>query len=244
VLQPNIGSGENNDEVQQWIEKYRRERLDKTPAKNPTPSVIDTPVSPPQFALDFGVRTPTDILAHELCKRSRTKRGLVSELEQENLSHIIPAKILSAPGSPMRQGLSLIKPSTVRRTLGDITPKKDNNILPPEPLDFQCNNQVLIPSSPLKSLKPKKRWLKTVVQEQKRQAIVVPAAHHDEENLAMPIRWNENEALSIPLIRRGGNSSPVNWSVVSALVDLGQQEVNRSSMMQPLNLSTSANRRS
>ena len=245
VLQPNISAGENTEEVAKWLENYRRERLDKTPAKNPPTSnsvTENTPVSPQQpssFTFDLGVRTSADILAQELCKRNRIKRGLVSELEQENY---IPAKIQA---SPVKQGLNLIQP--VRRTLGDITPKKDKNILPPEP--FINSNNIplspvkslklipqspvkslrLIPQSPVKSLKPKKRWMKTVVQEQKRQ--------EEDEHLATPIPWNENES-PIPLIRRGPNASPVNWSVVSALVDLGQ------STPQPLNLSTSDNRRS
>ena len=47
--------------------------------------------------------------------------------------------------------------------------KKDKNILPPEPI----NNHLNIPQSPVKSLKPKKRWIKTVVQEQKRQETVI-----------------------------------------------------------------------
>ena len=93
------------------------------------------------------------------------------------------------------------------------------------------NNLNNIPKSPIKSLNPKKRWMKTVVQEQKEQK----RQEIEDENLATPIPWNENES---PLIRRGPNASPVNWSVVSALVDLGQ------STPQPLNLSTSANRRS
>ena len=66
------------------------------------------------------------------------------------------------------------------------------------------------------------------------------STHPDEENLAMPISWNENES-PLPLIRRAGdrnNTSPVHWSVVSALVDLSQ-----SATPQPLNLSTSGNRR-
>lgn len=225
MLQPNIGAGENTEEVQKWLENYRRERVDKTPAKNH--SIIDTPVdSPPSTAFDLGIRTTADILAHELCKRNRIKRGLASELEQENVSHI-PTKITASPAC----GLNLVQPKSVRRTLGDITPKKDKNILPPEPVDNLSN----IPQSPIKSLKPKKRWMKTVVQEQKRQDQV---ALQDDENLAMPIRWNENE-IPMPLIsNRRINASPVNWSVVSALVDLGQ------STPQPLNLSTSGTRRS
>lgn len=238
VLQPNIGAGENTDDVQKWLENYRRERLDKTPAKSS--SITDTPVSPTTSPpsshhgiLDLGIRTsPADILAHELCKRNRIKRGLVSELEQENVSQI-PHK-MSTPESPMKQGLNLIQP---RRTLGDITPKKDKNILPPEPIDNLSN---IIPSSPVRSLKPKKRWMKTVVQEQKRQEIspLKNTGNQDDENLAMPIRWNDNESTAMPLLPliRRNNASPVNWSVVSALVDLGQTP-------QPLNLSTSGNRR-
>ena len=212
---------------------------------------MDSP--PPQF--DLGIRTASsDILAHELCKRSRIKRGLVSELEQENISQIPPAKValnLSShynnihhpPSSPIKTGLNLIQPGVKRRTLGDITPKKDKNILPPEPIDNLSN----IPASPVRSLNPKKRWIKSVVKEEKQQSsrkIVLPSLSPnkgDEENLAMPIRWNENDSapLPIPLIRRPLRpNSPINWGVVSALIDL------RESTPQPLNLSTSGNQRS
>ena len=239
----------------------------------------------------------------------------MTELEQEN--HMIPFKLSSNASnntninikrsSPMKPGLNLVQP---RKTLGDITPKKDKNILSPEPINNHVNivTQVprspirsslgmipkspirsslgmipkspirssrMVPKSPIRSLNPKKRWMKTVVQEQKQNhhhvttttnvlhqekpAMVIHVnsigasssntttssnsnTHPDEENLAMPISWNENES-PLPLIRRAGgldrrNTSPVHWSVVSALVDLSQ-----SATPQPLNLSTSGNRR-
>jgi hypothetical protein len=261
--------------------------LDKTPGKNPTTSIsIDTPVDSPPSQFELGVRTvSTDILAQDLCKRNRIKRGLVSELEQENISHPpiatkinfnspshhhlsgqgppssplrlpsspirLPSSPLRPPSSPLRPpnsplssksvGLNLIQhqsPAPKRRTLGDITPKKDKNILPPEPIDNLSN----IPQSPVRP--PKKRWMKTVDQEQKQQCsrkIVLTNQSPDDENLGtMPIRWNENDTppISFPLIRRPRPGSPVNWSVVSALVDLGQPTT-----PQPLNLSTSGTRR-
>ena len=39
VLQPNLSAGENTEEVQNWLESYRKERLDKTPGKTPTNSI-------------------------------------------------------------------------------------------------------------------------------------------------------------------------------------------------------------
>jgi hypothetical protein len=39
VLQPNLSAGENTEEVQNWLECYRKERLDKTPGKTPTSSI-------------------------------------------------------------------------------------------------------------------------------------------------------------------------------------------------------------
>jgi len=274
VLQPNLSAGENTEEVQNWLETYKKERLDKTPGKTPTNSIsidarlTDTPVDSPVSQFDLGLRTAsTDILAHDLCKRNRIKRGLVSELEQENISHPAlttknnsimnlsspihhlgghqgpPSSPLRLPSSPLSSksvGLNLIQhqsPAPKRRTLGDITPKKDKNILPPEPIDNLSN----IPSSPVRP--PKKRWMKTVDQEQKQQCsrkIVLTNQSPDDENLGtMPIRWNENDIppISFPLIRRPRPGSPVNWSVVSALVDLGQPT------QQPLNLSTSGTRR-
>ena len=179
-------------------------------------------------------------------------------MEQENISQIPPTKAMNLsskflPSSPLSKsaGLNLIQPSNTanstktRRTLGDITPKKDKNILPPEPIDNLSN---IIPLSPVKSLNPKKRWIKTVVREQNqaqfptcsREIVLTSPNKADDENLAQPIRWNENDTPlnPIPIIRRPHRpNSPVNWSVVSALVDLGQ------STPQPLNLSTSGTRR-
>ena len=119
----------------------------------------------------------------------------MTELEQEN--HMIPFKLSSNTSnntninikrsSPMKPGLNLVQP---RKTLGDITPKKDKNILPPEPINNHVNIVVprspirssssvmipkspirlssrMVPKSPIRSLNPKKRWMKTVVQEQK-----------------------------------------------------------------------------
>ena len=165
-MQPNIGAGENADDVQKWLEGYRRERMDKTPAKNPnsSSSIHDTPVSLTIPTLDLGVRTSAEILAQELCKRNRIKRGLVTELEQEN--HMIPFKLSSNTSntlnnhtnnhsmlmikrsSPMKPGLNLVQP---RKTLGDITPKKDKNILPPEPINNHVNIVTQVPRSPIRS---------------------------------------------------------------------------------------------
>lgn len=257
VLQPNISAGENPNEVNRWLENYRRERIDKTPGKTNGPN--EEPTSSPLSSM--GSSAAVIQAAHELCKRSKTKRGLATELEQENLvatsfassSPCTPAKRAlplspmnasryTLPKSPLRPCAAAATSLTgedrpvpsVRRTLGDITPGRENsNILPPEPLLLVKSTP---PGSPVKTLKPKKRWLKTVFQEQKKQE------KHEDENLAMPIRWNDNE-MPLALRRR----SPVNWSVVSALVEMGQED-HRNSILsqnsQPLNLSTSASRRS
>jgi len=37
VLQPTLAAGEDPNQVSRWLENYRRERMDKTPAKVGTP---------------------------------------------------------------------------------------------------------------------------------------------------------------------------------------------------------------
>ena len=89
------------------------------------------------------------------------------------------------------------------------------------------------PRSPLKTLKPKKRWLKTVFQEN----VANQTPEETDENLAMPIKWNDAE-LDTPssphsphrtpqqysLFRNPGSNvlrrSPLSLSIASTLVAL------------------------
>ena len=115
------------------------------------------------------------------------------------------------------------------------------------------------PSSPMKTLKPKKRWLKTAFQEGVRQT-----PNETDENLAMPIRWNDNESeihasnnIASPyksnhqysLFKNPGSNvlrrSPLSLSIASTLVALhssspdkeNNDDVDNCSNNQPLNLS-------
>ena len=121
------------------------------------------------------------------------------------------------------------------------------------------------PRSPLKTLKPKKRWLKTVYQEN-RVVNQTNDENSDENILAMPIKWNEAESGSsaststIPqspkraysLFRNPGSNvlrrSPLSMSIASTLVALHSSSPDKeekehvdendgSSNNQPLNLS-------
>ena len=69
ILQPNISSSEDKNQVLAWLEKYKREKEDKTPGKfnpNETPGYQEENLSEeiPEF------------------KRNRSKRGLAEEMEQ------------------------------------------------------------------------------------------------------------------------------------------------------------------
>ncbi len=248
VLQPNLTSSENSPEVRSWLENYRRERADKTPtpAKNPpsaatassllptTTSVAITPVLPtspdpvvlrpqpaqPQQPLDMTTSSTGSPIGHHT-KRSRTKRVLAVELEQENAYQRLHE---DHDQPPLKIALSPIPlPLTPRKTLGDITVQRDNKI-------NHLANLAASSSSPTTastaSLKPKKRWLKTAAQD----------AH--DESLAQPIRWNLNEDQ---------DQSP-NLAAARALLEIsGQGKIGLDSqwtpsVMQPLNLSTNTKR--
>ena len=126
---------------------------------------------------------------------------------------------------------------------------------------IQCLPRSPKPRSPLKTLKPKKRWLKTVFLENP------PREEVTDENLAMPIKWNEGEPettstshypqspkrnnAQYSLFRNSGSNvlrrSPLSMSIASTLValqssspDKDDRENNENDNMasnQPLNLS-------
>jgi len=111
------------------------------------------------------------------------------------------------------------------------------------------------PASPIKTLNLKKRWLKEVVQEQKRQTLPISPPQQqqeqqqqqiqtideeepDSENLALPISWNDNEndTTGVSSYAARFRRSPLAWSAVSALVEMAEQSHQNN---QPLNLSMS-----
>ena len=129
---------------------------------------------------------------------------------------------------------------------------------------IQCLPRSPKPRSPLKTLKPKKRWLKTVFQEN---VANQPTEEVSDENLAMPIKWNDGEPdansrshlpqspkrnnAQYSLFRNTGPNvlrrSPLSMSIASTLValhssspdkeDSHNNENDNSGSNQPLNLS-------
>jgi hypothetical protein len=296
VLQPTLSAGEDPAQVSVWLENYRRERVDKTPAKIEstvaTPIYEDRQCSSPQTPnhvttmprLNILMMSPFNSDSAQNTKRFKTKRGLASELEQENVSspfstplkipHLfptspfnrnniniqspIPAPLL--PRSPIKNCALLPNDlSTQRRSaLGDITPFGNDSS--PSKVVLSPSRRLLArrtpPSSPIKTLNLKKRWLKEVVQEQNRQTQTeqTPVQQQqeqpqqqqplntdeepDSENLALPIRWNENDSDATTYAALRLRRSPLAWSAVSALVEMAEQNHMNN---QPLNLSTSKN---
>ena len=140
----------------------------------------------------------------------------------------------------------------------------DSNDSVGRPGIIQCLPRSPKPRSPLKSLKPKKRWLKTVFQENVENP---PREEASDENLAMPIKWNENTSennasshyhqspkrnnAQYSLFRNTGSTalrrSPLSMSIASTLValhssspDKEEHENNENDNLsnnQPLNLS-------
>ncbi len=135
VLQPTLSTGEDPNEVSKWLENYRRERVDKsTPAKlgNVTTScTIAAPIFVDSLLVspkpDLQVSTSSTLPRIDLTspfsnalsqqnssssadtqplKRLKSKRGLASELEQENVTsfHNTPVKIPHLfPSSPINR---------------------------------------------------------------------------------------------------------------------------------------------
>ncbi len=100
-LQPTIGAGEDPAEVAKWLENYRRERSEKTPAKVDSSSAsFSSPVltpspmpamSVPSLPLNLLTTSPFNADSDDnrdddtfASKRLKTKRGLAPQLEQEN----------------------------------------------------------------------------------------------------------------------------------------------------------------
>jgi hypothetical protein len=92
ILEPVLSANEEADvEVRRWLEKYRRERQDKTPGKvapsstssgilsnsNASPASVLAPIQATNWSLPT---TPAK-------KTKSIRRGLASELEQENMPH-------------------------------------------------------------------------------------------------------------------------------------------------------------
>ena len=155
LLQPTISAGEDPNQVARWLENYRRERTDKTPAKiDVASSNYSTPLSSNNTPLNLLSMSPFNMSPFDsnLSKKSKTKRGLASELEQENSFTTFPqfnqtpmkiphlfnyspeSKINQFPASmatiyspnvqqsPAKMPTDL---STKRLALGDITPVKN-----------------------------------------------------------------------------------------------------------------------
>jgi hypothetical protein len=169
----------------------------------------------------------------------------------------IPAPLL--PRSPIKSCSSIVSADALsarRSALGDITPGA-NGLSPTKlspikqsPVKMSPGRRALarqtLPVSPVRTLNLKKRWLKEVDQEQRRQTQLPPPQQQqqqrlpaeeepDTENLAFPIRWSDaDESATMLRFRR----SPLAWSAVSALVEMAEREASHSSN-QPLNLSKS-----
>ena len=155
LLQPTISAGDDPNQVARWLENYRRERTDKTPAKiDVASSNYSTPLSTNNTPLNLLSMSPFNMSPFDsnLSKKSKTKRGLASELEQENSFNTFPqfnqtpmkiphlfnyspeSKINQYPASkstvyspnvqqsPAKMPTDL---STKRPALGDITPVKN-----------------------------------------------------------------------------------------------------------------------
>ncbi len=185
-----------------WLENYRRERQEKTtPGKTDVGGSVDPEV---------------------LKRPNRTKRGLVSELEQENsmpnfqaIASTVPTD-LSAPVmsseqccTPVKQARSLLEErlAMVPGSVGN----GDSPVHTPSPPARKTLSDIT--SSNV--LMPKKRWLREVFSEQQ------STGSASNEVLARPIRWNEDEDERMQQQQQQQQRrSPKSLIVATALVEL------------------------
>jgi hypothetical protein len=229
--------------VSKWLDNYRRERSEKTPAKVDASQTFCASVATPSpvATLPLSLLTASPFLYSDhagAAKRLKTKRGLVSELEQEN-GPAPPAKVAAplALTSPVRPVCLAAVPRSPLKPFNEnvaLTPQRHGAVTPVKAASSPAR-PVRPAASPAKTLNLKKRWLKEVVQEQKQLVLERSARRDDDvENLAVPIRWSDHEAADFSLAVR--RRSPTAWSVASALVELAERDLSNN---QPLNLSTS-----
>jgi len=176
ILQPVISAAEDQEAVYAWLEKYRRDREEKTPGKFGDMLEEETAVTPK--------RTHEEGSSSKL----KTKRGLANEMEeaygQENIpspprpninrSDILHQALLRAeersrglemergpvptfrpfldpvsPAKSMRRSLEESSPLRgIRRTLGEITPSKNCKVDNTANLDFDLPFAFDLPQIP------------------------------------------------------------------------------------------------
>lgn len=287
MLQPSLSASENTGEVQAWLENYRRERQDKTPGKiNILAPTLQEELHHPHQQQQPQYHQPQ--LLHQQqhhyqpqhtsssnasndensvrlegtpVKKPKSKRTLVSELEQENVPHHKTVKSFPSPQRPLSfnptSATSYMPQSPIRSPLRacaarprvEPSPGKQRSLLQDRLVASPAKkHHHLLLSSPIKStMQPKKRWLKTVFQEQMQSGSKSTtnssssSAAAAAEVLARPISWdneNENNAASSPRAR-----SPKSYLVAAALVELrdhNKAALSPTSADQPLNLSMSS----
>ncbi|TRY75324.1 hypothetical protein TCAL_08325 [Tigriopus californicus] len=234
VLQPVFGNGEDKEAVLRWLAKYKQEREEKTPGKLQHGEIrVESPFLDIHRSMNVTPLGPTNL---GIPKKSKTKRGLVDELEQENFPSACSDN--APPMSPRKMSKSLLEERLVlspkRKTLSDITPSKSTSNV----------------------LKPKKRWIQGIVQQEQEQqqqqqqlqeqritedASDALVTHSNVDVLAKPIVWNEEDEEPAQLLSRPNlfvagepRRSPKSWMVAKTLVEMKQ---NWDDNNQPLNLS-------
>ena len=103
ILQPVISAAEDQEAVYAWLEKYKRDREEKTPGKTGEPGEEELVTTPKRRE-----ETPETVTGTKL----RTKRGLASEMEQALGQENIP--------SPPRPAIS--RSELLRTSLGSLSP--------------------------------------------------------------------------------------------------------------------------
>lgn len=202
VLRPKVANSDQASDVMIWFEKYCKERDERTPCKvieNPNPKArkrCNSNNSP--------VKMPGETMGGDsvVGSKSRARKGLMAEIEQQENRLSFPASMPLTPHTPVRNTILGASTSTPQcGTWSAFSPGSDTDYCdyldnsvevdstrkPTEVFNTRVNNAQQ--SSPVSSRlqQPKKRWLRAACQE------LSLWEDADKQELARPLKWDNLE---------------------------------------------------
>ncbi|XP_069693141.1 zinc finger protein 367-like [Periplaneta americana] len=183
VLRPVASNPEQSSDVLRWLERYRKDREERTPSKKP-----ERKTKSRKCELENDSVPPTP------AKKSKIRKGLVNEMEQQENVHKSPRKSHSSSSvKSWQQPLSGNEISTnVKQEQLSPNPTSDmDDLWKHKKLDAYRQEQ------------PKKRWLREACQDQ--------SLWGEKQELAQPLQWNDRDEVDCSSV------DSVSYAVLSSI---------------------------
>lgn len=232
VLRPKVANAEQATDVMLWFERYCKERDERTPCK-----VIENSTGKSRkraVSNNSPIITSDDAFIGEAVTglKSRARKGLMAEMEQQENRLSFSSNMPLAPHTPNRNVLNGASTSTPQcGSWSTFSPNSDTDYCDyldssvevdssrkqPEVFNTRVNN--VQQSSPISSRlqQPKKRWLRAACQE------LSLWEDADKQELARPLKWDNIDDQ--PAAKVDETISPRSRVVQSDLANLGRPTV-------------------